>query len=266
MKTKHVFSRGALALALVGLLGNAVRAGDEEGWVRLFNGEDLSGWTPKIAKHRIGENYRDTFRVEDGVIKVSYDKYDGFDQRFGHLYTNSPYSHYVLRLEYLITGKVMPDAPSWTAFNSGVMLHAQSPLSMTVEQSWPVSLEGQFLVEGTTAGKQTGNACTPGTDVEVDGRRTKAHIVDSTGPMPKPDEWVRFEAEVRGHEEIIYRVNGVEVLRYRHPMLDTDDPDARRLLAAGADPRVGFGHIALQAEGQPVWFRNIELRPLEEKP
>jgi hypothetical protein len=28
---------------------------------------------------------------------------------------------------------------------------------------------------------------------------------------------------------------------------------------------LGFGHIALQAEGQPVWFRNIELLPLEPK-
>ena len=81
--------------------------------------------------------------------------------------------------------------------------------------------------------------------------------------MPKPDEWVRFEAEVRGGEEIIYRVNGREVLRYRNPVLDTKDADAKRLLAAGADSRVSFGHIALQAEGHAVWFRNIEMRPLK---
>ena len=257
-----VVALGVIAGALASVSARSAEA-KSDGWIPLFNGKDLTGWTPKIAKHAIGVNYLDTFRVEDGIIKVSYDKYRIFDQQFGHLYTNSPYSHYVIRLEYLITGETMKDAPSWAGFNSGVMVHSQSPLSMTVEQLWPVSLEGQFLVKGTTAGTQTGNVCTPGTDVEVNGKLTKAHIVDSTGPMPEVDTWVRFEAEVRGHDEIVYRVNGVEVLRYTRPRLDETDPDAQRLLAAGADPRVSFGHIALQAEGHPVWFRNIELRPLK---
>ncbi len=272
MKPRHSTPRSALraTLALVLAFAASVSTGAEvtppdAGWVPLFNGRNLDGWTPKFAQHAIGVNYLDTFRVENGIIKVSYDKYRVFDQQFGHLYTNVAYSHYVIRLEYLITGRKMADAPSWTGFNSGVMLHSQSPLSMTVEQLWPVSLEGQFLVQGTSAGTQTGNVCTPGTHVEVNGRLTTAHIVDSSGPLPPPDEWVRFEAEVRGHDEIIYRVNGVEVLRYAHPRLDESDPDAQRLLAAGADLRIGFGHIALQAEGQPVWFRNIELRRLPER-
>ena len=61
---------------------------------------------------------------------------------------------------------------------------------------------------------------------------------------------------------MIHRVNGVEVLRYQRPQLDPRDPDAQRLLTAGAPLRLGFGHIALQAEGHPVWFRNVCLRPL----
>lgn len=233
-------------------------------WISLFNGRDLEGWTVKVAKHPIGENYRDTFRVEDGVIKVSYDRYGKFDGQFAHLYTNQAYAHYILRVDYRLTGEVMPDAPKWTAQNSGVMLHAQSPLSMTLDQSWPVSLEGQFLAIGTQAGRQTGNVCTPGTDVEVNGKLTKAHIVEATGKLYPLDQWVTFEAEVHGHEEIIYRVNGVEVLRYQHPQLDPTEPDAQRLLAAGVSKRLGFGHIALQAEGNPVWFRNIRLLPLDE--
>jgi hypothetical protein len=35
------------------------------------------------------------------------------------------------------------------------------------------------------------------------------------------------------------------------------------LLAAGAPLKLSFGHIALQAEGQPIWFRNIRIRPLD---
>src|SRR5215216_6561844 len=61
-------------------------------WISLFNGHDLTGWTVKVAKHPMGENYADTFRVEDGVIKVAYDKYGKFDQQFAHLYSNLPYS------------------------------------------------------------------------------------------------------------------------------------------------------------------------------
>lgn len=238
-------------------------APDDARWVSLFNGRDLEGWTVKVAQHPLGENFADTFRVEDGMIKVSYDKYSVFDQQFAHLYTHLAYSHYILRVEYRITGAVMADAPEWAGLNSGVMLHSQSPLSMTVPQLWPASLEGQFLAVGTKAGRQTGNVCTPGTNVEKDGQLTTAHIVEATGRLYPLDEWVSFEAEVHGYDEIIYRVNGAEVLRYQHPQLDPADADARRLLEAGADLRLSYGHIALQAEGQPVWFRNIRLLPLE---
>ena len=68
-------------------------------WVTLFNGKDLSGWTPKIAKHPLGENAFNTFRVEDGILKCEYDKYPKFDRKFGHLYTHLSYSHYLLRME-----------------------------------------------------------------------------------------------------------------------------------------------------------------------
>ena len=50
-------------------------------WVQLFNGKDLDGWTPKITGYPLGENYADTFRVENGVLKVSYDKYAAFDEQ-----------------------------------------------------------------------------------------------------------------------------------------------------------------------------------------
>ena len=58
----------------------------QEEWVQLFNGEDLTGWTPKIRYYELGDNHGNTFRVEEGMIKVRYDEgYDTFDERFGHL-------------------------------------------------------------------------------------------------------------------------------------------------------------------------------------
>lgn len=256
-------SLAALALAPLASLAADVTA-TEEGWISLFNGQNLDGWTPKFAKHPLGVNLADTFRVEDGILKVAYDRYDKFDGQFGHLYTNLAYSHYILRLEYRFTGTPMADAPQWAGRNSGVMVHAASPLTMSQRQEWPVSMEVQFLCTDTKAGRQTGNACTPGTHLELDGKLTTAHIIDAHDSALSPmEEWVAVEVEVRGHDEIIHRINGVEVLRYQHPQLDPKDPDAKRLLAMGAPLKLASGHIALQAESQPVWFRNIRLRVLE---
>lgn len=235
-----------------------------EQWHPLFNGRDLSGWTAKIARHPLGENYAATFRVEDGMIKVSYDRYGKFDQQFGHLYTNQAYSNYILRLEYRITGKAVPDSPPWAKLNSGVMIHSQSPLSMEVGQLWPASMEFQFLAVGTTAGRQTGNVCTPGTNLERDGKLVTEHIIDSTSKLYPVDEWVSAEIEVHGNAEVIHRINGVEVLRYQHPQLDPREESAQKLLAAGAPLQLSHGHIALQAESQPIWFRNIRIRNLDQ--
>lgn len=235
-----------------------------EDWISLFNGENLDGWTVKIAGHPMGDNAHQTFHVEDGIMKVAYDDYDKFDMQVGHIFTNITYSHYILRLDYLFLGSGMPDAPDWTNLNSGVMIHSQSPQSMLVDQGFPVSIEGQFLAEGATAGTQTANVVSPGTHIELEGVLNKDHINDSDSELFPLETWVTFEAEVHGGELIIYRVNGKEVMRFSRPQLDDADPDAKRLLAAGAAKFLDHGFIALQAEGQPVWFRNIRIRILEE--
>jgi hypothetical protein len=243
----------------------AAPASGDEGWVPLFNGRDLTGWTPKIAKHPAGENYRNTFRVEDGVLKVDYSRYERFDMQFGHLFSRAVYSDYILRLEYRFTGAAMADAPHWARLNSGVMVHAQPPREMRVDQGFPVSMEFQFLATGATAGKQTGNAVTPGTNLELAGKLRDEHIHDATSALYPLDEWVRAEIEVHGDREIIQRINGKEVFRYQRPQLDPEDKDAAALIAAGAPLALRSGHIALQAESQPIWFRNIEIKPLTSK-
>jgi len=244
-------------------MATSALAADEGEWHSLFNGRDLAGWTVKINKHPLGENYADTFRVEDGVIKVAYDRYGKFDEQFGHLYSNQAYANYILRLEYRITGNAVADSPPWAKLNSGVMIHSQSPMTIGLNQPWPASMEFQFLSAGTTAGRQTGNVCTPGTNLEMKGKLLTDHIIDSTSKLFPVDEWVAVEVEVHGNTEVIHRVNGVEVLRYQHPQLDPKEDSAKALLAAGAPLQLSFGHIALQAESQPVWFRNIRIRQLD---
>ena len=255
-----------LALPLL-TSGEDKKTADDDGWISLFNGKDLSGWTPKITGYPSGENPLDTYRVDDGILKVSYDKYEKFDKRYGHLYSNIAYSHYLLRMEYRFTGKMMEDAPHYVNLNSGVMIHSQSPQSMGLDQSFPVSLEFQFLADEGKGKRPTGNVCTPGTNLEIDGELVTQHIVKSTSPTFPAEEWVSIEIEVRGNEEVIHRVNGKEVLRYQRPQLDPEGKveSSEELIAAGAPMQLGFGYIALQAEGQPVWFRNIQLKSLEKE-
>ena len=210
-------------------------------------------------------NTLETFRVEDGILKVTDDGYRKFDKQYGHLYANIPYSHYLLRMEYRFTGTMMEDAPGYVNLNSGVMIHSQSPQSMGLNQEFPVSMEFQFLADEGKGNRPTGNVCTPGTNLEIDGKLVKDHIVESIAPTFPADEWVKIEIEVRGSDEVIHRVNGKEVLRYQRPQLDPEghvvSTDA--LIKAGAPGMLSYGFIALQAEGQPVWFRNIELKSLE---
>src|SRR5882762_849382 len=63
-------------------------------WISLFNGKNLDDWTVKIAGLDVKDNYRNTFRVEDGLLKVSYQQYDQFAGRFGSLFYNRRFSHY----------------------------------------------------------------------------------------------------------------------------------------------------------------------------
>jgi hypothetical protein len=263
---KQILSLAILASLAIAPFAAPTFADDVESkWISLFDGKDLSGWTPKITGYPVGENALDTFRVEDGILKVSYDAYDKFDKRYGHLYTNIPYSHYRLRMEYRFTGKMMPDAPHYVNLNSGVMIHSQSPQSMALDQAFPVSLEFQFLADEGKGPRPTGNVCTPGTNLEIDGELVTQHIVKSSAPTFPADEWVQIEIEVRGNEEVIHRVNGEEVLRYQRPQLDPEGrvESAEALLQAGAPLQLNFGYIALQAEGQPVWFRNVQLQSLD---
>ena len=65
---------------------------DKDSWITLFNGKDINDWIPKINHHYVGENYGNTFRVEDSIIKIRYDQYDKFNTQFGHLYYKKPFS------------------------------------------------------------------------------------------------------------------------------------------------------------------------------
>ncbi len=255
-----------LCLALMSTLCGC--AGQQAGpsksrWTSLFNGKDLEGWNIKITGHELNDNYGNTFRVENGILKVSYDQYDKFDGKFGHIFHKNKFSHYILRVEYRFVGDQSPGGPGWAYRNSGVMMHCQSPESMRKEQSFPVSVEVQMLGGNGRDERSTGNVCTPGTHIVMDGKLVKRHCTSSSSKTYHGDQWVTLEIEVHGNDTIKHIVNGEVVLEYEKPQLDENDRDAQKLIKDG-NKMLHEGYISLQAESHPVEFRKVEILALEE--
>lgn len=250
------------ALLVLGLASAAVAADAPGKWIPMFNGKDLTGWTPKFTGSPAGENVLDTFRVQDGVLTVSYDRYDELRGRFGHLFYERKLSHYRIRLEYRFTGQQVAGSPTWALMNSGIMLHSEPPSSMRLDQAFPVSIEAQFLGDDGTGKRTTGNLCSPGTNVEIAGKLVTEHCPQTSTVAVPPGEWTRFEVEVRGNRLIRHLVNGVVTAEYTKPQYDPTDADGKRVMGTGA-LELADGYVALQAESHPVQFRHIELLVLD---
>ena len=256
--SRHLFPLMTL-IALAAPAGADDKAGD---WVPLFKGKDLTGWTPKIKGYALGENFGDTFRVADGLLQVRYDKYDQFDGKFGHLFYKDSFSHYVLRVEYRFVGEQAKGGPGWATRNSGVMFHCQPPETMHKDQEFPVSIEAQFLGGLGKVDRSTGNVCSPGTHIVMEGKLISRHCNNSKSKTFHGDQWVTAEIEVHGSGKVQHRINGETVLEYEQPKLDPGDKDAAGLIK---DKKVLIeeGYLALQAESHPIDFRKVEIKVLK---
>lgn len=253
-----------IVLALLCLVPAVARPDDADGeWIQLFNGNDLDGWTVKIRGHEPGDNFGDTFRVEDGVLKVSYEHYDQFRERFGHIFYKTPYSHYVLRVEYRFVGTQAPGGPGWAVRNSGIMIHGESPTTMAKDQDFPASIEVQLLGGNGTDPRTTANLCTPGTNVVMDGELVTRHCTSSKSKTYHGDEWVTAEVRVHGGRLVEHVMEDEVVLSYTEPQLDERDAHARELAQKQGKLLTG-GTISLQSESHPIEFRKVELRVLPE--
>jgi len=243
---------------------NSSEEDSTNGWIQLFNGHDIKDWTVKVHHHETGVNFGNTFRVEDGIIKVRYDQYGDFNDQFAHLYYNTPYSNFHLKLEYHFTGELQPGAPEYTLLNSGIMYHSQDPRTMLKEQDWPISVEMQFLAGlGDGKPRPTGNMCSPGTDIVYEGKLYDGHCLNSTSKTYDKNEWVKAELVVYGDSLIMHIINGDTVLQYSKPTMGGGVANRYDTTLWRPGKPLTNGFIALQSEGQPVDFRNIELKVLE---
>lgn len=270
--THQVLLSAALLLILVGCANESDRSAadtqqsgsSEPSTIALFNGTDIDDWIVKIRGHELGDNYANTFRVEDGLLKIRYDGYGGsLNEQFGHLYYKTPFSHYRLVVEYRFVGDWLPDTPGWARRNNGIMFHTQDPATLGLDQDFPISVEAQLL-GGLSDGnpRSTANLCTPGTDVVMNGQLETRHCIESSSATYDGDQWVRIELEVLGDSLITHIVEGDTVLQYQNPTMGSGTINGFDPAMFKPGEPVDSGFIAVQAEGHPTDFRRIELTPL----
>lgn len=233
-------------------------------WISLFNGKDLNNWKVKIKGYPLNENIHNTFRVKNGVIKVSYEGYDNFNASYGHLFYKNPFSSYKLRMQYRFTGDQVNGGAGWAERNSGVMLHCQSPESMTLNQDFPISIETQML-GGLKEGENrpTASVCTPGTNIVMNGELITNHCITSNSKTFYGDQWVNLEVVVIRDSIITHKINGETVLTYSKPQIGGNLEEYSSEWQAKSGQMLKSGYISLQSESHPVEFRNIELLELE---
>ena len=228
---------------------------NQEEWVQLFNGKDLINWTPKFEGQDLGLNYKNTFQVEDSLLKVRYDNYEGFkeDFKFGHLFFNEKFSHYRIRAKYRFVGEQLKDGPAWAFRNNGLMLHCQSPESLQMDQEFPSSLELQLLGGNGKDQRSNGNLCTPGTLIHLADTLCTSHCINSTSKTYHGDQWVEIEALVLG-DSLVQHILDQEVV-FEYTQLFRESPEDPSKPGEPAQD----GYISIQSETHPIDFARIEV-------
>lgn len=202
----------------------------------LFNGKDLTGWTPDVPSADGKPETPPSFIVRDGLLVSK-------GEPRGHLVSDKSYSNYKLEVEYRFTGK-----PG----NCGVLVHASEPRNLY--KMFPKSIEVQM-----NSG-DAGDFWCIGENIEVpdmEKRRPRKEgqafggsandarrILNLTDDSEKPlGEWNTMVIECK-NDEVIVHVNGV-------------------LVNHGTKSTATGGKLAIQAEGTEVEFRKVDLTQLK---
>ena len=269
-------NRGVLLVVLGGAacLGLAARSDSRPDgpWQPLFNGKDFTGWSHVFNGRDKTASVDDLVQVEDALIHIYPTGKDGDKLPFGYLLSAKSYSYYHVRLEYKWGTKRFA-SKAQAKRDSGLLYHVVGP-----EKVWPRCVECQ-IQEG-----DTGDIFTVGTRVTAtvdpvrrksvdDKTRVSVYLAPGQGGVPytqgnkgitrviksetpEKEGWNTVEVIVTGGSAT-HMVNGKAVNR----CTDIQQP--------GPDDKwvpLTAGRIAIQAEGAEVFFRKIEIRPMDGGP
>ena len=262
MKNTLILTLSFLFLIGCSLKNNSQKTDvEKETWTQLFNGKDMTDWTPKFNGYPVGENFKNTFRVTDGLLQANYSEYDAFKKEFGHLFYKDKYSFYKLRAQYRAVGEQANGGKGWAYANNGLMLHCQPIETMTQNQEFPLSIEFQLLAGNGSDERATGNLCTPGCHVTMKGELFTPHCVSSDSKTYHGEKWVTAEAIVYGDSLIYHLIEGDTVMRYTNPVIGGKLKGLDTLRFPTGTPMTE-GYISIQAESHGFDFKKIELLDL----
>ena len=249
----------AVAASLVLVSCASVSTGSEPRFHKIFDGKTLNGWEIKVTHHPLGANPHGMWTAKDGVMKINFDGFEQFKGEYAHVFYKKPLKNYILRLDYRFAGKQAPGGPGWATRNSGVMLFAQPPETMTLDQNYPISLENQLLGGLGKGPRTTLSVCMVEITVKVDGKPLTAHCNPNAGATSQTfdgDQWVKLRVEVVNGVVKSY-VNDQLGNTFTEPTVDKPHPWLK-----SQDATAQPSYFALQGESDQVEFRNIELAEL----
>lgn len=201
-----------------------------EGWRLLFNGRDFSGW--RVYR---GAAPAEPWRIEDGALMLA-------GGGGGDIVTEEEFGPFELALDW----KVSPGG------NSGIMYLVHE--ADEIDYPWRTGPEYQVLDDAVHA------------DGQIPSHRAGA-LYDFAEPLEYAanpvGEWNQARIVFTG-ARIEHWLNGRLVAQSSY------GDDAWRAAVAGSKfrdmPLFGTfdrGRIALQDHGDPVWYRNIRIRPYQ---
>lgn len=224
------FTLTAATLLTVLSLAVPTSIGAAETAVSLFNGKDLSGWTPFLwdprqRKQDTATPVNSVWSVEEGVLICK-------GRPTGYLRTKTEYANYGLTFEWRF-----PEGSA--GGNSGVLVHATTPNALG---QWPKSIEVQLFRKNAGDFWVIPSDTTLNVENEAERRKGRRYL-NLTDESEKPiGAWNKMEITCRG-DEIIVKVNG-------------------DLLNHATDCSIQKGAICLQSEGAEIHFRKLVLIPL----
>ncbi|MEE2924075.1 MAG: DUF1080 domain-containing protein [bacterium] len=227
--------------------GQNLSAVPTSAWQQLFNGKNLNGWNFHFSGYDYNENPFNTLKVADGLLKVDYSGYKGWNGEFGHFARDEVYSHFLFAVEYRFVGEQTLGAPGWAFRNNGIMFHSESMSGMKKNQDFPVSVEAQLLQRGTEDQPTSVINLCNGASKTTAQEKPNCSKEEAAVVIAHKNAWVRAEVLVLGDSLAKFMLNG-----------DTLGVFTNFKYAETGKP-IKEGRIALQAESHNTQFRKIEI-------
>jgi hypothetical protein len=221
---KRIGVAAGVLLAVSALVVSPGAAGEKgDGWVKLFNDKDLSGWSVFLDPKKKADPAK-VFTVQDGVIVCT-------GVPFGYLITDKEYENYELKVQWRWGKKDQKGR------NSGVFVHVVGP-----NKIWPKGVEAQLMAD------HAGDFwLVDGFKLKVDPKRQDPklarHYLRMKDNVEKNiGEWNQYEITCKG-DTIRLVING-------------------QLVNEGAAAELSKGKILLQSEGAEIHFKDVVLKHL----